>query len=116
MAMIRRRPSHTISKIFCFESARPIKAKFDRKFLSKGGTSVFMNNPGHMTKMATLSIYGKNPSKIFSGTGEHILSKLGIKHQLLKYHNVFINHDPVMTLTYMYFTTRSTKIACAFEL
>ena len=26
---------------------------------------VYMNNPGHMTKMAAMSIYGKNPSKIF---------------------------------------------------
>ena len=24
-----------------------------------------INNPGHMTKMAVMLIYGKNPSKIF---------------------------------------------------
>ena len=30
---------------------------------------MFINNPGHMTKMAAMPIYGKNPSKIFfSGT------------------------------------------------
>ena len=31
---------------------------------------VYINNPGHMTRMAAMSIYGKNPLKIFfSGTG-----------------------------------------------
>ena len=31
-----------------------------------------------MTKMAVMSIYGKNPSKIFSGTGGPISMKLGM--------------------------------------
>ena len=57
---------------------------------------MYINNPGHMTKMAAMPIYGKNPSKIFSGTGWPISMKLGMKHQ----RNVYINHDPVMTLTY----------------
>ena len=30
---------------------------------------MYINNPGHMTKMAAMRIYGKNPSKIFSETG-----------------------------------------------
>ena len=60
-----------------------------------------------MTKMAAMTIYGKNPSKIFfSESGGPISKKLGMNHQWLKYYNVFINHDPVVTLTY--FTTRST--------
>ena len=30
---------------------------------------MLINNPGHMTKMAAMPIYGKNPSKFFfSGT------------------------------------------------
>ena len=29
----------------------------------KGGTNVYIKNPDHMTKMAVMSIYGKNPSK-----------------------------------------------------
>ena len=34
------------------------------------GINVYINNSGHMTKMATMPMYGKNPSKIFfSGTG-----------------------------------------------
>ena len=51
---------------------------------------MFINNPGHMTKMAAMPIYGKNPSK-FSGTTGPISTKLGMKHRGLEYYNVFIN-------------------------
>ena len=34
-----------------------------------------MSNPGHMTKMAAMPIYGKNPSKIFFRTGGPILNE-----------------------------------------
>ena len=68
---------------------------------------MYINNPGHMTKMAAMPIYSKNLSKIFfSGTVGAISMKLGMKHQWLKHYNVYINHDPVMTLTY--FMARST--------
>ena len=68
---------------------------------------MYINNPGHMTNMATMPIYGKNPSKIFfSGTGGPISMKLGMKNRWLEHYNVYINHDPVMTLTY--FMARST--------
>ena len=40
-------------------------------------------------------------------------TQCSMKHQWLKYYNVYINHDPVLTLTY--FTTRSTKVANALE-
>ena len=67
-----------------------------------------------MTKMAAMPIYGKNPSKIFfSGTGGPISKKLGVKHLWLKYYNVYINHDPVMTLTQ--FMARSTWVYHAFK-
>ena len=39
--------------------------------------------------------------------------KLGVKHRWLKYFNLYINHDPVMTLTQ--FMARSTWIAHVFE-
>ena len=65
-----------------------------------------------MTKMATLPIYGKNPSKLFTETNRLISRKLGLKHRWLKYSNVYINHDPVMTK----FMARSTWVAYAFEL
>ena len=60
---------------------------------------MYYNNLGHMTKMAAMSIYGKNPSKIFSETNGLISTNPGVKHRCLKYYNVYINHDPVMTLT-----------------
>ena len=101
---VRRPP---FSKIFSSETAWPIKAKFYMKHLWEGGTNVYINNPGHMTKMAAMPIYGKNPSKIFfSGTTGPISTKHGMKHYWLKHYNVYINHDPMMTLTY--FTARST--------
>ena len=67
---------------------------------------MFIKNQGHMTKMAAMPIYGKNPSKTFSGTGRRISKKPGMKHRWLKNYNVYINHDPVVTLTN--FTSRST--------
>ena len=75
---------------------------------------MYINNLGHMTKMAAMPIYGKNPSKIFSETNRLISRKLGLKHRWLKYSHVYINHDPVMTLTK--FMARSTWVAYAFEL
>ena len=59
-----RRPS-TISNIFSSETAWPIKAKFYVEPPWEGGTKVYINGPGHLTKMAATPIYGKNPSKIF---------------------------------------------------
>ena len=51
------------SKIFFSKTTWPIKVKFYRKHLYEGGTNVITNIQGHMTKMATMPIYGKNPSK-----------------------------------------------------
>ena len=40
---------------------------------------MFINNAGHKTKMAAMTIYGKNPSKnFFWGTTEPIAMKLGM--------------------------------------
>ena len=42
---------------------------------------MYVNNQGHMTKMATMPIYGKNLLVIFfSGTGTPISKKLGMEH------------------------------------
>ena len=72
------RPS-TFSNIFSSETAWPIKAKFYVEPPWEGGTKVYINGPGHMTKMAATPIYGKNPSKIFfSRTGGPIFTKLGM--------------------------------------
>ena len=63
----RRRPSvvspSTFSNIFSSETAWPIKAKFYVEPPWEGGTKVYINGPGHMTKMAAMPIYGKNLKK-----------------------------------------------------
>ena len=62
-----RRPSvrrpFTFSNVFSSETAWPIKAKFYVEPPWEGGTKVCINGPGHMTKMATMPIYGKNLKK-----------------------------------------------------
>ena len=62
-------------------------------------TNEYINNPGHMTKMAVMSKYGKTPFKNF------LLQKTW--HRGLNY------YTSVMTLTY--FTTRLTYVTHAFE-
>ena len=59
---VRRPP---FSKIFFSKTAWHIKAKFHMEPQWDGGTIVCSRGLGHMTKMATTPIYGKNPSKIF---------------------------------------------------
>ena len=83
---------------------------------------MYIDNQGHMTKMAAMPIYGINPSKIFSGTGGPTSKKLGVKHLWLKYYNVYINHDPVMTcinhdpvMTLTQFMARSIWVGHAFK-
>ena len=75
---------------------------------------VYINGSGHMTKMASTSIYGKNLLKIFfSRTQSHMILKLGMYHWGLKLYKVYINDDPVLTVTY--FTARSNWVAYTFE-
>ena len=71
-----------------------------------GGTIVCSRGLGHMTKMATTPIYGKNPSKIFFSR---------IKGQMTLWLETIIvgsNNDPRLTLTY--FTARSNLVSYAF--
>ena len=76
-SVVRRRSQ--CSKIFFSETALPIKANFYVEPPWGGGTKVYINGPGHMTKMAATPIYGKNPSKIFfPRTGGPIFTKLGM--------------------------------------
>ena len=59
---VRRHPS-TILNVFSSETAWPIKAKFYVEPPWDGGTKVYINDQGHMTKMAAMPIYGKNLKK-----------------------------------------------------
>ena len=58
-SVVRR--TSTISNIFSSETAWPIKDKFYVEPPLEGGTKVYINGPGHMTKMAATPIYGKKP-------------------------------------------------------
>ena len=49
----------TFSNIFSSETTRPIEAKFHVEPPGDGGTKVCSNDPGHMTKLAAMPIYGK---------------------------------------------------------
>ena len=50
----------TFSNISSSETTRPTEAKFYVEPPWDGGTKLCSNGPGHMTKMATMPIYGKN--------------------------------------------------------
>ena len=65
-----------------------------------------------MTKMAAMSVHGKNPSKVFFfGTGGLISTKLGMLHLGLLPIIVCSNDDPGLTLTY--FTPKSNFVTWA---
>ena len=47
------------------ETTRPIELKFHMKTTYDRLAKIYTNCSGHMTKMATMPIYGKNPLNIF---------------------------------------------------
>ena len=57
---LRCRRRQQCLNIFSSETALPIKAKFYVESSWEGGTKVYINGPGHMTKEAAMPIYGKN--------------------------------------------------------
>ena len=94
-----RRCRSPFSNIFSSETACPIKKKFHVEPPWKGITKVYINGPDHMTKMVAMPIYGKTFKIFFSRTGSPMILKLGMKHRGLKFYKVYINGDPVLTLT-----------------
>ena len=53
----------TFLKDFSSENTGPISIKFHMQPLGKGGKTIDIFCPGHITKMATLPIYGKSLKK-----------------------------------------------------
>ena len=79
------------------------------ELLWDGGMKVCSNGPGHMTKMATMHIYGKNLKKIFySGTEKLMTMSLGMHLQVLEYYHICSSDDAGLTLTY--FMARSDMV------
>ena len=74
---------------------------------------IYANCYGHMTKMADMSIYGKNPLKIFfSRTKRLITLGLGMILRGCGAYQVCSNDDPELTVTYL--TSRSNLLPNAF--
>ena len=61
LTLVQGHSDSTFSNFFSLETARPIEAKFHVVPPWDSGTKVCSNGPGHMTKMATMPIYGKDP-------------------------------------------------------
>ena len=75
---------------------------------------MYIIGPGHLTKMATMPIYGKNPLKIFfSRTVSQMTLKLGRQQKGPEPCKNLKNDEPGLTLTY--FTARSDLVPMAFE-
>ena len=66
------------SNNFFTKTTGPIKAKYHMEPQWDGGTKVCLQGLGHVTKMAAMPIYVKNPSKIFSRTKGPVTLWLGM--------------------------------------
>ena len=62
----------------------------------EGGTNASIRNPGLITKMIAMAIY---MVKLQTSSPPDLVDTFQ-RNRWLKYYNVYINHDPVMTLTY----------------
>ena len=75
---------------------------------------IYSNCFGHMTKMADMPIYGKNPLKIFFSRTRRLMTLgLGMYHFGCLADQVCSNDDPRLTLTYL--TSRSNLPPIAFK-
>ena len=84
-----------------------MKTPYDR--LAK----IYTNCTGHMTKMATASIYGKNPLNIFySGTKRPMALGLGRYYWGCGPYQIYTNNESRLTLSY--FMAKSNSIPNAF--
>ena len=99
--LIQGHSDSTFSNFFFLETTRPIEAKFHVDPQWDGGTRIYSNGPDHMTKMATMPIYGKNMKKFFfSGTKRLMTLKLCMQHWVLKYYQIYSNDNAGLILTY----------------
>ena len=91
------------------ETAGPIKAKFYMEPPWVRGMKVCSGDMGHMTKMAAMPIYRKNPLKVlFSGTKVPMTLGLNMQHQVLGPNKVCSNGD------LDFFMARSNLLSHAF--
>ena len=60
LTLVQGHSDSIFSNLFFLETACPIEAKFYVEPPWDGGTNIWSNSVGHMTKMAAMPIYGKN--------------------------------------------------------
>ena len=100
------------------ETPWPISAKFHVQpphAPREGITKVCINGLGHMTEMAAMPIYDKNLQKSSSIELSPIIFKLGMEHYVIKLYKVYINNDPVLTLTYLTTMSDLTNLVYVLE-
>ena len=103
-----------ISNIFFSETTGPIQVRFYVENVCLTGTKIHIIGPGHMTKMAAMPIYGKNPLKVFFfRTISQMTLKLNRQQKELEPNKNYINDDLVLTFTY--FMARSNLFPSVFE-
>ena len=117
--MYRQAPSSVLccphsSNIFS-ETTGPIEAKLYMEPPWVGKTKVCSglgDGLGHMTKVATTPLYGKNPLKIFSAIKGPMTLGLGVQHPGLGPNKFCSNEHLRLTLTF--FMARSSLLLYAF--
>ena len=78
----------------------PIELKFHVKTPYDKLVKIYAKYFGHMTKMPTMPIYGKNPLNIFfSGTNKPMALGLGIYHWGCRPYQICTNDESRLTLT-----------------
>ena len=58
--------------------------------MGRGGTKVYANSSGHITKIAVTTYMIR--------TGSLVILKLGMVHEERKVYNVYMDYDPGLTL------------------
>ena len=72
-------PFNILKQFFFLETNRPVELKFHMGAPYDRLAKIYTNCSGHMTKMATMPIYGRNPLNIFfSGTKRPMTLGLGV--------------------------------------
>ena len=105
MTFVQGHSDSTFSKIVFSKqnknnkNTRLFEAKFHMEPLWDIRMKICSNVPGHMTKMASMPIYGRNLQKSPSEPRGRWPMKLGIQYRVLKYYQLCLNDDTGLTLT-----------------
>ena len=98
----------TVFKEFFFEIAGPISIKFHMHLLRKKRKQVYIFGLWHMTKIASMPIYGKNiKHPLLENYIIYCLETWYVAFVGLVLQHLYINDDPGLTLTYF---TASSKL------